>query len=119
MDESKYMYTFDMNGNMNKWVRQIYGSSDWENEALYGLCDMATGITHIYQKALQAYPNPTKGRLMVNEVIKHIVIYDIYGKLVATTLFNNLDITHCSSGIYFLKATDKYGKVHTFKVVKE
>ena len=73
--------------------------------------------------ALKIYPNPVKEQLTVkNEQLSEgsvIEIYDAAGKLQKSKIVNLqsaivIDVSHLSSGIYFLKAGD-----NTVKFVKE
>jgi hypothetical protein len=48
-----------------------------------------------------------------------VTIYDIYGRLVLTANTHTLDISNAADGIYFVRVTDKQGRVYVGKVVKE
>ena len=70
------------------------------------------------------YPNPVSNILTIRakDVIKNIEVYDIYGKLLqqadVTTNKIQVDFSHYSSGIYFVKVLGSNGLV-TQKVVRE
>ena len=57
------------------------------------------------------YPNPTSGRLNLVNVKGKINIYDSFGKLTFETTLNtneeNIDVSHLSTGVYFIKTTNK------------
>lgn len=71
------------------------------------------------------YPNPTTGQLTVisDEVIELLEIVDVNGKVVYKskflTLNSELDISHLSKGIYYIKATHSNGTVSQQKLMKE
>jgi PKD repeat protein len=74
---------------------------------------------------LKVYPNPTTGviEILSDEVIERIEIIDVNGKV----MFNyelqitnyELDISHLSKGVYYIKATHSNGKSSQQKLVKE
>ena len=81
------------------------------------------GITEIIQTLnLIVYPNPTTGELRIENgelKIENVAIYDVMGRLLQSKIVNQkskieLDISHLSSGIYFLRIDEK-----TVKVVKQ
>jgi FtsP/CotA-like multicopper oxidase with cupredoxin domain len=57
------------------------------------------------------YPNPTNGKLNFVNVKGKINIYDSFGKLIFETTLNtneeNVDVSHFSTGVYFIKTTNK------------
>ena len=65
------------------------------------------------------YPNPTTGILNLEGMEGKLEVYDLYGSLIQTSVSNTMDISHAASGIYFLKATDEWGRVSSLKVIKE
>lgn len=79
-----------------------------------------TAITEAIQEStsLKIYPNPTTGKLTINNgelPIKDIEILDIFGKNVGARPFlsteNRMDISHLPTGIYFLRVDGKMIKV--------
>jgi hypothetical protein len=68
---------------------------------------------------LKIYPNPTTGILTIEGAEGIATVYDIYGRMVLTANSNTLDISNTADGIYFVRVTDKQGKVYLGKVVKE
>ena len=71
------------------------------------------------ESQIELYPNPTYGLLMVNGITGTAEIYNIYGRLVKTMETPLLDIRGLSRGIYYIRLSDKEGRVSTRKVVKE
>jgi FtsP/CotA-like multicopper oxidase with cupredoxin domain len=57
------------------------------------------------------YPNPTNGKLNLVNVKGEINIYDSFGKLIFERTLNtneeNIDVSHLSTGVYFIKTTNK------------
>jgi len=67
------------------------------------------------------YPNPTFGKLNIDtrgNTVNHIELFNTQGKRVMNTSLNNLnqiDVSHLSPGIYFIKLdTDKNSIIHKF-----
>ena len=78
-----------------------------------------TGVTtQKNTNSLNVYPNPSTGLLTIEGVEGTTEIYDIYSRLVLTTNFKTLDITHLPDGIYFVRAVDKQGRIYSQKVIK-
>jgi hypothetical protein len=71
-------------------------------------CTENTVLTkEVYNQSFTVFPNPTTGQLQIKNYesqIEEIVIYDVAGKkLLNYQLIDNLiDISHLSSGLYFL-----------------
>ncbi len=66
--------------------------------------------------AVKIYPNPTEGQLSVsagNGIVRSILVYDNTGRPSGSYQFDaaivNLDLSHLSAGIYFLKITTDSG----------
>ena len=99
----------------------------------------STGIEDMCNTAsIQIYPNPTTGQLIINNeqlTIKNVEIYDVVGKkLVSHFTFGSvsglvqvaephnshikIDISHLSSGIYFVTLATEREKV-VKKIIKE
>jgi len=77
--------------------------------------------TDNYPSLPKIYPNPTTGKLKIESgelKMGNVEIYDIYGRKLSQFTFHNshieIDISHLSAGIYFLKIDGK-----TMKLVKE
>ena len=89
-----------------------------------------SGITDSDDKSgISICPNPTTGKLTINNeqlTINNIEIYDISGRLAPNPSPNwrgaggevEIDISHLSDGIYFLKITTEKGVINK-KVVKQ
>jgi len=78
--------------------------------------------------SLQVYPNPTAGKLRIENselIINNVRIFDIYGRNVETHALSlqngetiTIDISHLPSGIYFAKIHTEAGEI-VRKIVKE
>ena len=83
------------------------------------------GIETIDSYSVNIYPNPTTGELIISGELKieKIDILDITGKVVSshqitTSLNHQINISHLSAGIYFVKINTEAGEI-VRKVVKE
>jgi len=86
-------------------------------------CDVGVA-ENVDMSNLIIHPNPTTGELKIESNglrIENIIIYDIFGKvqkIVNWKAANGIDISHLSSGVYFVKISTKAGEVIK-KVLKE
>ena len=80
------------------------------------------GIETVETVTVNIYPNPTNGELKIESGelrIEDIVIYDVFGKMQKIEKSKNaIDISHLSTGIYFVKIRTEAGEV-VKKVLKE
>lgn len=85
------------------------------------------GINENVYGNINVYPNPTIGELRIENGklrIEKITLFDVYGRNVLTSFVTllspetNLNISHLSTGIYFVKIRTEKGEV-VRKVVKE
>ena len=77
------------------------------------------------QNLLTAYPNPCATRCvlqMSNGTIQKVAVYDVYGKMIYTSLYNNskliLNTQSWTPGLYTVQTIDENGKMQCVKVVK-
>ena len=77
-----------------------------------------TGIEE-HKQAISLYPNPTTGILTIEGIEGKTEVYDLYGRLVATTLSRTIDLSNATRGIYFLNTTNLNGRVYCCKIFKE
>ena len=82
-------------------------------------------IDYVLDNNTLLYPNPTTGRLTIENgetIIENVAIYDVYGKLLMTTEVNsnvaNIDASSYAAGIYFAKVQTENGVV-TKRFVKK
>ncbi len=74
--------------------------------------------------SVRVFPNPTMNRINItaSELIKTIQLFDAQGRLMSTSLVNDLkstfDVSSYSKGIYFLKVQTAKG-IKTEKIIKE
>jgi len=66
---------------------------------------IATGISEELADII-IYPNPVKDRLVIEGEYTSANIYDVFGKAVLTTDYQNtIDVTDLSNGVYFINIT--------------
>jgi hypothetical protein len=84
------------------------------------------GISEIgYKNQIILYPNPTTGKLIITSdelQVTSVEVFDIFGRKChssyVTCYENNINISHLSTGIYFVKIFTEIGEV-VRKVLKE
>jgi hypothetical protein len=104
-----------------------WNGTDWDTiytEKWY-YSEPKVNIIEPNKENIKVYPNPTTGKLIVDNgqlTIGNVEIYDIYGRKFSHFTIHvspiEIDISHLSSGIYFLKIQTENGTV-TKKVIKE
>lgn len=70
---------------------------------------------------INVYPNPTNGKLTIESKtdISSIIITTIYGQnVMKINNSNEINISECSKGIYFLTIRDKTGTIFMKKIIK-
>ena len=88
-------------------------------------CQLTVGITEPVVSTVTVFPNPTAGKLRIKNyelLITNIDIFDVSGRFLSslTSQLSHeaiLDISHLSSGIYFLQIQTEKGII-TEKVIK-
>ncbi len=68
-------------------------------------CDSACSATDINEEIMniKIYPNPAKNTLRINGVYSSATIYDVFGKVVLNSDYqNNIDVAELNNGIYFI-----------------
>lgn len=75
---------------------------------------------HFNSIEFKAYPNPTSSliKIMLDEEIKNVTIYNLMGAKVMNTSSNQIDVSHLSSGTYIMKVTTEKG-IGTKKIIKK
>jgi hypothetical protein len=72
-------------------------------------CNAACNTNSIEESntlSFNLYPNPVKDRLVIEGQYTSTNIYDVFGKVVLTTDYQNtIDVTALSSGVYFINIT--------------
>jgi len=72
----------------------------------------ATGISENEpENAVVIYPNPTAGTFTVQGTATDIQVHDLFGRVVLHTIEPQIDMSHQSKGIYFVKAGDAVRKL--------
>jgi len=105
------------------WDYCVYGCTDTaagnynpNADCDNGCCDNATP-TAINEKIsnLSVYPNPAKNTLTIDGDYTSATIYNVFGKLVLTTDYQEtIDVSALSNGIYFIKVDNT-----TIKFIKQ
>jgi len=108
-----------------------YSFTVTEDVELVANFEKGVGIENIEIAAVKIYPNPTTGELILNLIqdkngelkIKSVEVFDIYGRALLSFVSlmspkTTIDISHLSTGVYFLRIRTEQGEV-VRKVVKE
>jgi len=114
--------------NENEYTLIVDGNSVITVEFVYN----DVGINFNERNDVLLYPNPTTGELRIEDgqlTIKNIEVYDVYGrKLRSNHELNSgvkqqseiiVDVTHISSGIYFVNLKFENGVTGIYKFVKK
>ncbi len=79
------------------------------NYSALATCNAACNTNSIEEPntfSFNLYPNPVKDRLVIDGNYTSATIYDVFGKAVLTTDYQNtIDVTALSSGVYFINIT--------------
>jgi hypothetical protein len=76
----------------------------------------------IIEKTL-IYPNPTSNFITIESSEQFIALYNVHGEVLNNNLkqngqINNLNLSSCPNGVYFLKTKD--GElIKTYKIIKQ
>jgi hypothetical protein len=113
-------YTFTMTN------EAITSNMDYPAKVIATIHVNETSITKVVQDRIKVYPNPTIGKLTIDNeqiLIEQIILYDLQGrKLDIITNINDytyiLDLQQFVSGMYFLEIKTEKGII-TKKIVKE
>jgi hypothetical protein len=99
-----------------------YSFTVTEDVELVANFEEGVGIVETVLPNINVYPNPTTGKLRIEGEelrIENVVAYDVFGKIQKIEkLKNAIDISHLSTGIYFVKIRTEAGEV-VKKVLKE
>jgi len=88
----------------------IYGVTASDNTTL--------NIVEFNDISLNFYPNPVLTNLtIVSKNLVDITFYDIAGNLILNTANTSIDVSHLSSGVYFLKIIDLNTNKQTYKKI--
>ena len=61
---------------------------------------------------LEVYPNPVSSKLIiVNGKGKMKELYNIQGQLIISTKENEIDVSRCSKGVYYIRCNGQVRKV--------
>ncbi|HIA37613.1 MAG TPA: T9SS type A sorting domain-containing protein [Flavobacteriales bacterium] len=101
----------NMNGNQQSQIQNYIAITTEEITALIAEKEKISDVT--------LYPNPTAGLLTIFGVEGRVRIYDIYGNLVISAQTNTLNLADVTAGVYFVKITDKKGRVYSKKIMKD
>ncbi|MDR1682019.1 MAG: T9SS type A sorting domain-containing protein [Candidatus Symbiothrix sp.] len=89
-------------------IRAIAG-----NTLVVGKFRAPTGIGYVQSDAIGIYPNPTTGKISVNNKAENstLRIYDITGNERLKSNESTLDISHLANGVYFVKVAGRVTKI--------
>ena len=105
----------------------ISAVSAYENAEVwkeFNIVGIEVGVETVEPLVVKVYPNPTSGKLKIENgtsEIEDVAIYDIFGKIQKIENWkteNTIDISHLPAGVYFVKISTEVGEV-TRKVLKE
>lgn len=87
------------------------------------LDDGSLGLINEKKKHFEVYPNPTKGMIFIKGDVSKLTaanVYSLVGKhlIKIENNFNLIDISHLSSGIYWISLNSENGNT-TYKIIKE
>ena len=91
---------------------------------VFDLSNLELSIEDYESNKITLYPNPVQSTLNINNIsnsdITSISIYDVLGRLVLTQTeaFNQVDVSHLSNGLLFVKLGTEKGML-TKKIIKE
>lgn len=93
----------------------IYSASSGVNVYYIKVTPLTTSAKVIRNSGFKVFPNPATGRVFINLDEPSVIgIYSISGQLVkqqmVSALQSSIDISELHSGVYFVKALNKYSK---------
>ena len=123
-----FINRFDVVNNPNLTCIDVddkaYSIANWKSidpQAGFSETCGSLGVDEYLEQNITVYPNPTTTRVIINfdnQIdIKAIKTFDVYGRLLDTSIHNNIDLSRYSSGLYFLKMKTNKGNL-TKKVIK-
>lgn len=108
------------NGNNIVTAAGTYKVTFTRSTGAYNFADILS-TTDFAKSKIVVYPNPTASFWTIstyNEVIKSISIFDVTGKIIATTTSNKIDASNYASGIYFAQIKTETA-IQTIKLIKQ
>lgn len=123
-----FINRFDVVNNPNLTCIDVddkaYSIANWKSidpQAGFSETCGSLGVDEYLEQNITVYPNPTTTRVIINfdnQIdIKAIKTFDVYGRLLDTSIHNNIDLSTYSSGLYFMKMKTNKGNL-TKKVIK-
>lgn len=96
------------------------GFSDYGKLIEVTTADVALSISDLNQNTMRLYPNPTTGKVHINNTNNPLVeVYDMQAKRLLQTHEATLDLNAFSPGFYMIKITQADKGVTIKKVIKE
>lgn len=82
--------------------------------------DQTASIDDELKNSISIYPNPTSGIITINsQYYKYAEVYDLNGKLILSTYYDEINIGHFTEGLYVVKLFDNVDKLMSIqKVIK-
>lgn len=115
--QCRYLFVKEDDGNLLEVIASNdLGQSDLTQWKAMG---DSVGVVEREENIPILYPNPTSGKLTIeNEqlTIENVEVYDALGKLLQSTIVNQkseitIDVSHLEKGIYFLRMDNKVAKI--------
>ena len=120
------LYVDNLEKGEHKIIRGILTAGDnyliiFTAGVLTVLCSVDIDEVLADKQTLTAYPNPTRGQLIINNeqttfgasqlIINKIQVFDLNGKLILQPTTNSFDISHLPNGTYMVKVNEEVIKV--------
>ena len=122
MDENYMSYSQDTwmfsNSQVNVMNATLFGyRSSLINSNITSNCSGIIGLNNLQNDQIKIYPNPTKGRIFIQNLIKttnnSIIIKNILGETILTSESReslvSLDISQLENGVYFIEIYNNNG----------
>jgi hypothetical protein len=77
----------------------------------------------IHQSSVSVYPNPSQSHIFIdlqnsNDEVINVEIYDINGKLVMSSTYDEVNIQNLNNGIYMMKIHTRLNHIYSSKIIK-
>ena len=111
------------------WLEWDMGIPDLNDTTIEGITSIVitayftqdttpVGIGEVTPQSYHVYPNPTTGAIHVLGDIHRITVYDMSGRVVASTDSHVINLQSWPNGTYLVRVTDTEGNMSITKVIK-
>ena len=125
VDVNTNSYTFTGLEATSRYVVRVYancGGNNYSTAAVTSFTTLedqdTTGIVDYLEQIITVYPNPTDGKIMVqnsHSLIQDVEVYDAFGKMLFANKVNDntatLDMTAYAAGMYFARISTSEGVI--------